>query len=79
MLSNGSNADAIYVQGASTMTLGNTDVGNSSGIGSIDVAHHGFLSLQGTTNLNGRIINCADPVQDIQQFGTTGIGAGSCI
>jgi hypothetical protein len=79
MLNQGSNADTIYVQGASTMTLGNTDVGNSSGIGSIEVAHHGFLSLQGTTNLNGRIINCADPVQDIQVFTPAGIGAGSCI
>ena len=60
------------------MMLLNTTVGNSSGTAFINVSHYGFLSLQGTTDLNGRIINCLDPAQSIQ--GTaTGIGLGSCI
>ena len=73
-------SDWIGVQQVSTMSLRDTTVGNSSGAASINVFHHGFLSLQGAaTDLNGRIINCSDPVQDIQLFGATGIGTNSCI
>ena len=79
VLSSGSSDDSKFVQGVSAMTLRGTSVGNSSRAGSINVAHYGFLSLQGGTNLNGRIVNCRDPAQSIQLFGATGIGAGSCI
>ena len=70
-------SDFINVQ-AANMTLWNTTVGNSLGTGSINISNYGFLSLLGTTELNGRIINCPDPVQSIQGM-ATGIGIGSCI
>ena len=72
-------SDWIGVQQVSTMSLRDTIVGNSSGVANINVFHHGFLSLQGTTNLNGRVINCLDAAQDIQLIAATGIGTGSCI
>jgi hypothetical protein len=48
------------------LSFAGTAVENPSGAGSLNVAHHGFPSLQGTTDLNGRIINCPDSVQDIR-------------
>jgi len=51
----------LYSGDFSVLRLDNTTVANTSGTGQISTYRYGVVDLRGTTDLNGRDINCADP------------------
>jgi len=57
----GASGDLISVGGFSSLRLDNTIVNNVSGTGIIGTYRYGGIDIRGTSDLNGRDINCADP------------------
>jgi len=74
----GANADQIFSGNFSTLRLDSTSVGNTSGAGSMDTYRYGVLDIRGTSDLNGRDINCADQRELNIQNTVTNVGALSC-
>ena len=74
----GASGDEISVGGFSNLRLDSTVVNNVSGTASLDTYRYGVIDIRGTSDLNGRDINCADP-RELRVDGTVlNVGAVSC-
>lgn len=55
------NSGTLFSGDFSVLRMDNTNVANTSGTGEISTYRYGVVDFRGTTDLNGRNINCADP------------------
>ena len=75
----GAAGDGVFAGVFSVIRMDSTSIGNASGTGSINIYNFGVVDLRGTSDLNGRDINCSEP-REVRIIGglVANVGTVSC-